>query len=139
MAVTLRFCSALLGSNGDCHSLQGSSTQTAHSGFVLHQSSHHQYSVILKSNLSLLITQWSTNPTNKLFSNSISITFCSWPCFVIGSRCVDQAGLKLAIVLLQPPQCWDYRHASLHPACIHLIAASCFSCLGLFTHSMLLH
>jgi hypothetical protein len=27
---------------------------------------------------------------------------------------VVQAGLKLAILLLQPPDCWDYGHASPH-------------------------
>jgi hypothetical protein len=30
--------------------------------------------------------------------------------FEIGSFCVVQAGLELLILLLQPPEYWDYRH-----------------------------
>jgi hypothetical protein len=31
-----------------------------------------------------------------------------------GSYCIAQVDLKLMILLPQPPECWDYRHAPLH-------------------------
>jgi hypothetical protein len=36
--------------------------------------------------------------------------------FVTESHCVVQAGLKLAILLPQPPQCWDFRRTPPHLA-----------------------
>jgi hypothetical protein len=33
-----------------------------------------------------------------------------------GSRYVAQAGLKFLILLPQPPECWDFRHAPPGPA-----------------------
>jgi hypothetical protein len=33
-----------------------------------------------------------------------------WFLLETGYCCVAQAGLKLSILLLWPPKCWDYRH-----------------------------
>jgi hypothetical protein len=43
------------------------------------------------------------------------IGFCLFV-FETGSCYVAQAGLKLVVLLLQPPECWDYRRALPHPA-----------------------
>jgi hypothetical protein len=38
-----------------------------------------------------------------------------------GTCYVAQAGIKLNIFLLQPPDCWDYRCASPHPARVNVV------------------
>jgi hypothetical protein len=38
--------------------------------------------------------------------------------FETGSRYVAQVGLKLEILLPQPPECWDYRRTSQYLAAI---------------------
>jgi hypothetical protein len=47
--------------------------------------------------------------TSQIFFSSDRISLCSpsW----LGAHYVAQAGFKLAILLPQPTQCWDYRYA----------------------------
>jgi hypothetical protein len=66
-----------------------------------------------------------------VLSLSLSLTsFLSHPFFLLtGSRCAAQAGLKLLVLLLQPPVCWDYQHAPPCPATVGLLRS-----LSLVTH-----
>jgi hypothetical protein len=41
---------------------------------------------------------------------------CFCVCFGIGSHHVAQAGLKLMVLLPQPPECWDYSGVPPDPA-----------------------
>jgi hypothetical protein len=43
-----------------------------------------------------------------------------------GSQYVAQTGLQLAILLPQPPECWDYRRAPPRPAPAGIASSSLF-------------
>jgi hypothetical protein len=54
-------------------------------------------------------------PETKLFEEKISCVFVF--CFETGFWYVAQGGLKLSILLPQPPECWNYRCELSHLAC----------------------
>jgi hypothetical protein len=57
-------------------------------------------------------TQGLTHDTNSLLLSNIPSTWF----FETGSYNVAQVGLEFAILLPQPPECWDYRRAPTTPS-----------------------
>jgi hypothetical protein len=65
------------------------------------------------------ITIWRVNPASE-FSASLNLLSLSPPFFFETGSQYNKAGLELMILLPQPPECWDYRHAPPCPLSLFL-------------------